>query len=668
MVKRRVCLALTWLLLAQAQAEAAQELSEADFLVEFPTVLTASRLAQPLMDAPNSITVIDRKLIEASGYHNLSDLFRLVPGMFVGQEKGWFHNVSRTFADSYSRRLQVLVDGRSVYLPSIGGVRWDALPIAIDDIERIEVVRGPNAASYGANAFTGVINIISRHPDDVAGRMLHLVTGDHDHREAWFRWAGDAEESSHRLTLGRREDGGLTYQFDDERTNMLSYRGDFSLAGQQALSLQLGLLDGTRGAGEPDVPIGNLDGFRNQNLDAYSLQADYKRTLSPAQTLQIKASLDHLQTREIIPAYFNLPVPGFVPVGSYMELNQLSRRWHGEVQLNTEHNTGLRSSMGAYSRRDEVQSFYYLNTTDKLVANSWGAFGHIEWRLDPHWLLNVGAFYEDYEPIGGRLSPRATLHWQPSSQHSLRFGISRAYRNPVLFETDADWILKIYSPTGALLPLPVVSPFILASGNVKPESMLSYEIGYLGQWPEMAANLDLRLFRERISDYISAECTSVTRRDCSGLLPIAPKDFYNIGSATQQGLEAQFKWRAASNTQILANYAFLDIDSDFDEKRYSPSQQYGLHVMHQFPGEIDLTLSHYWVPSFKPIGIGGGNAILPAFKRLDARLAKRFKLDGLRGQVALVWQNLTDPYLEFSDNNPENIFDHRAYVHFQLDF
>lgn len=100
------------------------ELSEADFLSAGDiTVLSASRLAQPIMDAPNAITVLDRATIEASGYHNLSDLFRLVPGMYAGQARGWFHNVSHTLVDEYSRRMQVLVDGRSVYLPSIGGVR-----------------------------------------------------------------------------------------------------------------------------------------------------------------------------------------------------------------------------------------------------------------------------------------------------------------------------------------------------------------------------------------------------------------------------------------------------------------------------------------------------------------------------------------------------------------
>jgi len=661
MVRNAFCLALACSLLALPGR--ARELSEADFLADLPPVLTASRLAQPLMDAPNSITVIDRALIEASGYHNLSDLFRLVPGMYVGQEKGWFRNVSRTFADSYARRLQVLVDGRSVYLPSFGGVRWDALPMALDDIDRIEVVRGPNAASFGANAFTGTINIITRHPDDVRGRMLHLVGGDHAHQETWFRWAGSGEAGSHRVTLGRRQDGGFINQFDDERSNVLNYRGDFALAHAGALSVHLGYLQGERGLGDPSKLT---DKAHDQKVDSYSLLVDYRLALSPHQELLAKASFDRLLTREVIPAF----APPFIPAGGYSLLDLLSQRWHAEVQLNSTHSAGLRSSVGGFLRRDEVQSAYYLNRPDKLAAASWAVFGHLEWRLAESWLLNAGAFFEDYETVGSRLSPRLTLHWQPGPGHAFRWGISRAYRNPVLIESNANIRRIFYAANGVSLGLPPTQPFIVASGNVDPERLTSQEIGYLGHWPEWKLNLDLRLFREAVSDLIGTQCTGVVVATCKGVFPVNPYDFRNLGVSTQRGLEGQAKWQAGPDTRVMANFAFLDIDSAIDEKRYSPSQQYGLHVMHAFPGKVELTLSHYWVPAFKPSGQGN----LKDHKRLDARLAKRFKLDGLPGQVALTWESLTGSYIDFANDlipgtsTPFNLFDSRAYAHFQLDF
>ena len=638
-----------------------RELSESDFLADLPTVLTSSRLAQSLMDAPNAITVIDRGLIEASGYHNLSDLFRFVPGVYVGQKKGWFHNVSHTMADEYSRRMQVMVDGRSVYLPSFGGVRWDTLPLAIEDIERIEVVRGPNAASFGANAMTGIINIITRHPEDVTGRMLSLKTGDQGHGEAWFRWAGSSESMSHRLTLGRRLDEGMTHQWDDEVSNILTYRGDVDIDPRQEASVQFGLLRGKRGEGK----VGDSTNQpHDQDVGSGYFQADYRLNLDGGESFQAKLYFNQLRADENVPTTL---VPG-----SYYEADVLARRWHLEAQLDNEPTPGVRTVAGGYLRRDSVQSLLYWNTADRLHADSWGLFGHMEWRLADSWLVNLGAFWEDYEKVGGRLSPRATLHWQPSPRHAFRVGIAKAYRNPVLLETEGDNRLRLLAANGAPINLPPVMPypsrpFILASGNVKPEEILSREIGYLGQWPELGLSLDVRLFSERIANFISAECPTGNSDDCKpSMHPITylARDWYNIGSARQQGYEIQVKWQPGPRTQIIANQAFLDIDSGFDEQRYSPPRLAGLHLSHKFSGGVDLMVSHYWVSSFEPIGQG----VLPAYRRWDARLAKNFKLDELRGQVALVWENLSDAYLEFADDRPDNLYDRRAYLQVRLDF
>ncbi len=660
MVMRRAWL-LACGLLACAGPGLAKELSEADFLAELPTVLTASRLAQPAMDAPNAVTVIDRKLIEATGYHNISDLFRLVPGMFVGQKKGWFHNVSHTFVDEYPRRMQVMVDGRSVYLPSFGGVRWDVLPLAIQDIERIEVVRGTNAASYGANAFTGIINIITRHPEDVAGGMLSANAGDHGHRETWFRWAGGGDGFSQRLTLGRREDGGLSNQRDDERSNILSYRGERVLDSRSGLGVQFGLLEGSRGEGK----IGDSANLpHDQWVGSGYFQADYRFDIDAGNSFLAKLYFDQLKTREDVPT-------AWVP-GSYYDLDTLSRRWHAELQLGNELGHGLRSVVGTYLRRDTVQSLAYWNTAERLHADSWGVFGHLEWRFAEQWLLNTGAFWEDYELVGGRFSPRATLHWQPSPRHGFRIGIARALRNPVLLETRGDSRIRLLASDGTPINLPPVlpyptRPFFLASNNVEPEDILSREIGYLGEWPRRGLSLDIRLFQERIRNYISAECPTGISSDCKVSAHPATylaRDWYNIGSARQAGYEVQAKWQATQDTEILANYAFLHIDSGFDEQRYSPSHLSGLHLMHRFPGEVDLTLSQYWVSAFEPIGQGP----LPAYHRLDARIAKRFKVSGQRAQVALTFENLTGKYQEFSDDYPDNVFDRRAYIHFRMDF
>ena len=150
---------VTHLPLSHAEASAP---SEQVYLQDFPIVLSASRLSQPLSEAPNAMTVIDRSMIKASGFRTIGDLFRLVPGMYVGNLNGYSPIVGYHGAtEQHSRRMQVLVDGRSVYLPPFSSVDWEDIPLSIDDIERIEVVRGPAAASHGANSVQGVINIIN---------------------------------------------------------------------------------------------------------------------------------------------------------------------------------------------------------------------------------------------------------------------------------------------------------------------------------------------------------------------------------------------------------------------------------------------------------------------------------------------------------------------------
>ena len=189
-IKKVVGLALT---LVSACAIAADNSSELDYFQEFPMVLTASRLKQPLSESPSPMTVIDSEMIKASGFRSVPELMRLVPGMYVGFADAnrpvvSFHGSS----DELARRMQILIDGRSVYLPPNGGVSWADLPLFTEDIERIEVVRGPSSASHGANSFYGVINIITKDALAQSGESVSVTRG------------GLTSDASVRLATGRR--------------------------------------------------------------------------------------------------------------------------------------------------------------------------------------------------------------------------------------------------------------------------------------------------------------------------------------------------------------------------------------------------------------------------------------------------------------------------------
>jgi len=145
---------------------------------DFPVVLSATRLKQPKSETPAAVTVIDQQTIEQLGARSIAEVLRLVPGLYVGYERGHSPEVGyHALASENSRHLQVLVDGRSIYQPALARILWEDLPLSIEKISRIEVIRGPNTAMYGANSYLAVINIITFHPEDQLGGQASITEG-----------------------------------------------------------------------------------------------------------------------------------------------------------------------------------------------------------------------------------------------------------------------------------------------------------------------------------------------------------------------------------------------------------------------------------------------------------------------------------------------------------
>ncbi|MCX7672785.1 MAG: TonB-dependent receptor [Thiobacillaceae bacterium] len=187
-------------------AAAAQELSEALFLAELPQVLTASRIATAPHEAPAPVTVLDRATIRATGLTELHDLLRLVPGFLVADWPGGSPVVvNRGLGDAHPNRLLVLLDGHSVVNPATGAVDWHDLPLRVEDIERIEVVRGPNQASYGAGAFQGVVQIFTRDQAEDTGIGLTLARGRFGFADTYARAGHSGGQVAWRLSLSQRQ-------------------------------------------------------------------------------------------------------------------------------------------------------------------------------------------------------------------------------------------------------------------------------------------------------------------------------------------------------------------------------------------------------------------------------------------------------------------------------
>lgn len=290
---------------------------------EVPMVLTPARLRQPQSQVPASVTVIDRELIEASGAREIYQLLQMVPGMSAVKVDGNVPTVSYHGTQSRDvRRMLVMIDGRSQYLPGLARVLWNDFPIEIEDVERIEVTRGPAAAAYGANAFQGVINIITRHPQDVAGSSVAVRGGNNDVRD-WRVSAADSNDGvSSRVTVASRHDAGYTEPFrgeprrDSKSVQTINLRSHIEINERDSLELMAGGSQRTL-----DLPTARSD-FEdftdftvlpeNRSEEAFA-QLRWSRQISEWHQLKIQAYTQYKKTEDELAGCFFISDLEFLP-------------------------------------------------------------------------------------------------------------------------------------------------------------------------------------------------------------------------------------------------------------------------------------------------------------------------------------------------------------------
>lgn len=634
-------------LLAFAPCALAAEtgLSEKDFLGEVPVVASVSRLPQPLNEAPGAVTVIDRDTIRRSGAREIADLLRLVPGFQTAEVRGG--NPVAAYHGTYfenANRIQVLIDGRSTYSPLYtGSASIGMRSVSLDDIERIEVLRGSNSATYGARAMFGVVNIITRESADTLGRTAHVAAGQGGLRDASARVGWGNEAAGFRLSAERRGDAGFS-EFDRNRLGNVNFRGDLRASTVDTVEVRAGVSDQRWSDGFADQPT---NAQRTRRYYGGYFQLDWRR--SPSSDREFRLSYSHNEER--YEDLYSARVPGLpaFPV----DFSGAGRVDSLEFGHRFAAGPSVRVSWGGEWRSERLRSPPVYARSDWIDTSFARLSGNVEWRLDPKLILNAGAMFEHNSASGSAVLPRVMLNWLPAQGHAFRAGVSEAHRPPSVFERAANQALPI--------PGVGIAQNWLADPSVRPERLRAAELGYYGDWRSLRTSLDVRVFEERVEDFLQVIRVPVPA--ALGAINATTGAFANGRTMRLQGFEYQLAWRPTGSTRLTVAQSFVDANFPIDGDFISVPRNTGSVAWFQrLPGNWDMTLVHSHVSAMTWSGPGG---LIPSHQRTDARLAHGFRLSGVRAEAALVAQSLGGATPEYL---PQLSFGRRVFATLRLDF
>jgi len=652
-MKSIICLSCCLGLAPLGVAQTVSAVSENDYLQDMPIVMSVSRLPQRLDETPGAVTILDRDFIRRSGARDVADLLRLVPGFqsstsFEGDApQASYHGAF----GNYSARIQVLVDGRSVYSTYFfGSVGPGLMSVALDDIERIEVLRGSNSAAYGARAMLGVVNIVTRHTADSQGTQVKLTSGENSVRDAQAALGWASANASYRLSMDTRADDGLAGSNGHNLVRRLNFRSDWQVSPADDVQLRLGTMDMDAGrgfVGSVDAPV--HDRFFESNF----AQLDWQHKLDSDSDLALTLARTEEVYRDL--AFYSLAPLG---VNGSIALDVSGTAKNDSLTLQHTFRSGpqWRVVWGGEWRREEVTSLPVFNTSAPFVTDFMRLFANAEWRIRSDLVLNAGVMAEHSTESGFSVAPRVMINWHVLPSQTLRAGVSRSYRPPSIFEKHSN---IRYSFNNTLLKVT-----FLSRGDVQPESVLTRELGYLADFPQWAAQLDVRAFEERMNEFVQTRQFALPAG--TSLLPSTPTDFFNQDEFRLHGLEYQLNWQPWKGAQLGFNQSYTNITftrPQFDRAKpvFVPELASTLTFTQKFSGGIEATLTHQDSSSVSLQGSGG---VKPAMTRTDLRLGKALRWGSKKGELALVVQNLGLPYADFDQFFQ---FQRRAFVTLRLD-
>ena len=631
-------LALSSLILAPALILAQEQDSETnipDSLGSFDLeelaevrVTMASRVPERAFGAAAAVHVVTPEDIRRTGATSVAEALRIVPGLNVARlnSQNWAIS-SRGFNDSFANKLQVLIDGRSVYTPLYSGVYWDVQDLVLEDIDRIEVVRGPGAALWGANAVNGVINIVTKPASETQGGLVSGGTGTVYRGSGTVRYGGQLGKNGYYRTYLKaydREDfESATGQEIPDGGQMVrgGFRADWVPSSINSMTFQGDLYKGDNGSYDDGrVAGGNLLGrwtrYFSEDSEA-QLQGYYDRTERTVPMFtEYRTTLD-------------LDFQHRFPLGDHQSII-----WGLGYRITRDNTFG--SPTLQFTPQRSTDHLRSILVQDKIAL--------IDTRLE----LTIGSKFEINDYTGLEVQPNVRLSWRPTERQSYWAAVGRAVRSPSRAETAINAETSV--PASFAAP-PGTTALLLGSPLVTSEELIAYDIGARWRVGEKL-HLDVAAFYNDYDKIRSSTTGTPFVSFTPAPHPVIPLHANNRAEGETYGGELAATWEVLDWWRLMGSYSLLQMhlrnlaglgDSTLEpDAGNSPQQQFHLRSYMNLTSKLDLDSALYFVDELPTQSV-------PSYVRWDLRLGWRPRHDL---EVSVAAQNLLDNrHPEFGNNS-----------------
>jgi iron complex outermembrane receptor protein len=579
-----------------------EELSQID-------VTSAGKKEEKLSRVAAAVYVITQDEIRRSGVRTIPEALRLATGLEVAMfNNGSWPISARGFQSVAANKIQAFLDGRSLYTPLFGGVFWDMQNTVIEDIDRIEVIRGPGATLWGGNAVNTVINIITKPAADTQGALIVGGGGTTERGFGTARYGGKAGPVNYRVYGNAFDRGSQTLPSgadarDPFRMEQGGFRADARLGASDNLTVQ------------GDIFTGNM-GFMPARIGLHgvNLITRWTHRFGPKSDIQFQAYVD--RTSRLVPGQMN-------EVRHSYDFD-FQHHYHASDRHDLVWGMGYRDS---YDRNQRTALLFFEPSGRHFSI--FNVFAQDEIALAPNRLsLILGAKIENNTYTGWEAQPTARLAWTPDSRQTVWAAVSRAIRIPTRFDTD----LRIVAANGAVL--------LRGSSSFGAEELRAYEAGYRVM-PDRRLSFDIATYYNQYDDLRSQERPPT----------IIPITLANKMNARTMGVEVTARYQMLPWWRFTAGWSNLQRRLDFDpgstdvtgglQEGADPRNQFSLRSYMDLPRKTELD---FWVRHVSQLQVSSGPPV-PAYTVFDARVGWR-PTDHV--EISLVGRQLPDQrHLEF---------------------